>query len=243
MTVHAIDQTVTALTEIDATIERISQGALTLDPNRSRATPLSDVVGELADSTQHPQLAAAACAVAEAQIEAFPQNLLWDFDYYLASLHAQAREAPDYGAHLREATGITVGLMRLYGQHSTIRFQYVHDFMYGFDWARWVRRDQEARSRVEPFSLEFLRQSDRRGRDILRLIESDDEVYPKLSGAGPRNPFPFVRAPDEELRLYRSLAERSCIPVEAWRVNACPDASRDFDELREEAARRLGLGR
>ena len=49
-------------------------------------------------------------AVADAQLQAFPENLLWDFDYYLASIHAEALESDDYEAHLRETTTITVEL-------------------------------------------------------------------------------------------------------------------------------------
>lgn len=243
MTAHAISQTINELTEIDATIENLPAGALTLDPFRERATPIRDLVAHLADRAHEPHLAAAACSVADAQLEAFPENLLWDFDYYLASVHSEALDARDYEAHLQETTAITVELMHLYGQRSKIRFRYVHDFIYGFDWARWVRRNPESRSNTAPFSLEFLQQSRTRGRDILRLIDSDDQVYPKLSGDRPRNPFPFSREPEQELALYRRLAEHDCIPVPAWRIDAFPDASRDFDALRESAAEALGLSR
>jgi hypothetical protein len=33
------------------------------------------------------------------------------------------------------------------------------------------------------------------------------------------------------------------VPVQAWRLDARPDASRDFDVLREKAARSLSLSR
>jgi hypothetical protein len=243
MTAYAIDQTITPLSEIDAQIDRTSRGALTLDPDRPKATALSTLVAGLADSQQLPHLAAAASAVATAQLRSFPENLLWDFDFYLASIHAEACAAEDYASHIENLMEITVGLMRMYGQQSAIRFRYVHDFMYGFDWARWVRRDRDARPGTGPFSLEFLKQIETRGRDILTLIEADDPVYPKLTDAASRNPFSFSREPDDELRLYRLLAERDCVPVEAWRLDAHPDASRDFDALREEAAQGLGLGR
>jgi hypothetical protein len=243
MNLRAAHRAVSPLSKIDARIEGTPRGALTLDPNRSRSTPLTDVVGGLAEPGELSHLAAAAAAVAEAQLESFPENVLWDFDYYLSSIHAQAREASSYAAHLHRVMDRTVGLMRLYGQQSTIRFRYVHDFMYGFDWARWVRRDSGARQDSGPFSLRFLEQVERRGRDILSLIDEDDAIYPKLAGAGSRNPFSFSRDPDDELLLYRRLAERGCIPVEAWRLDARPDASRDFDALREEVAEGLGLAR
>lgn len=239
----ALNHEISSLTEVDDRIARTPYGPLTLDPKRESATPLRVLVDRLSEPSERPHLAAMAAAVAESQLESFPENLFWDFDFYLAATHAQARAAPDYATHLDQVTVITVRLMRMYGQESAIRFRYVHDFIYGFDWARWVSRGPEQRSGVGPFSLAFLKQSERRGRDILELIEADDAHYPKLDDDQPRNPFPFHREPEAELRLYRQLAERDAIPVRAWCVHAEPDASRDFDALREQTARNLGLKR
>jgi len=243
MTAHAIQKTNTPLAEVQARIEQRPLGALTLDPSRSSATSLTDLVSKLADSRQSPHLAAAALAVAEAQLRSFPDNLFWDFDFYLASIHRHASATSDYASYLENVARITVGLMILHGQQSAIRFRYVHDFMYGFDWARWVRRGPRARREVEPFGLDFLRQTESRGRDIVTLIDADDDWYPRLADGASRNPFPFSREPDDELPLYRLLAERGDVPVEAWRLDPRPDASRDFDALRQDAASSLGLGR
>ena len=243
MTAHAINETSTPLAELDASIQQRPTGALTLDPSRSTASSLADLVFGLADPSQLPHLTAAASSVAEAQLQSFPENIFWDFDFYLASIHRDAVTAPDYAGYLEQVTGITVGLMKAHGQQSAIRFRYVHDFMYGFDWARWVRRDPGARKGIEPFSLDFLQQTESRGRDIVRLIEADDDWYPRLADGVSRNPFPFSREPDQELPLYRLLAERGDVPVRAWQLDARPDASRDYDGLREDAAATLGLGR
>ncbi|MGB8331862.1 MAG: hypothetical protein WCE62_17175, partial [Polyangiales bacterium] len=243
MSARAINETDTELAEIEARIQNSPRGPLTLDPDRAVASSLTDVVASLADSNQSSHLAAAATAVARAQLQSFPENLFWDFDFYLASIHRHACAAPDYARYLDDVTDITVGLMRLYGQQSPIRFRYVHDFMYGFDWARWVRRDPGRRGGVEPFGLAFLRQTESRGRDIGTLIEEDDDWYPRLQDGVSRNPFPFSREPDDELVLYRLLAERRSVPVEAWCLDACPDASRDFDALRESVAKSLRLTR
>jgi len=243
MTAHAIDEANTELVEVESRIRRSPWGPLTLDPDRSVARSLSEIVTELAGAEQSSHLAAAALAVANAQLQSFPDNLFWDFDFYLASIHRQASAASDYASYLEHVTGITVELMRLYGQQSTIRFRYVHDFMYGFDWARWVRRDPKVRDGVEPFGLEFLRQTESRGRDIRELIETDDEWYPRLEDGVARNPFPFSREPEDELALYRLLAKRGWVPVQAWSFDARPDAGRDFDLLREETARSLRLSR
>ncbi len=243
MKAQAMDETASSLAEADAKIARTRFGALTLDPDRSIATPLTELVSSLADVQQAPHLSEAALAVAEAQLRAFPENLFWDFDYYLASIHGHACSAPDYDGELRALTAVTVELMRIYGQQSVIRFRYVHDFMYGFDWVRWVRRDPNARASIKPFDMEFLRHSERRGHDIEALIEADDRWYPRLPDGAVRNPFPFSREPEQELRLYRQLAERNAIPVQAWRREATPNAGRDFDALREDVAELLGLNR
>jgi hypothetical protein len=243
MSEHATDEAIAYLGAVDVRIAQTPRGALTLDPTRSFATSLTDLVSKLASGGQSPYLAATASAVAGAQLHSFPENLFWDFDFYLTSVHARASTAPDYASYLEQVTRMTVDVMRLYGNQSPIQFRYVHDFMYGFDWARWVRRDPEARSRVEPFGLDFLQRLESRGRAILTLIEADDEWYPRLAEGTSRNPFPFSREPEDELRLYRVLAERGWMPVEAWRSEARPDAARDYDSLREDAARSLGLGR
>jgi hypothetical protein len=242
MKARALDSTLAPLTDVDMRIAQSPSGRLTLDPRRDRATPLAEVVCRLAGEDQIPHLAAAVGAVAEAQLVSFPDNLFWDLDFYVASIHRHACAAPDYSNYLRQVALLTVGLMQLHGQQSAIRFRYVHDFIYGFDWARWVRRKPEARQELEPFGPEFLRQTESRGRDLLSLIETDDAWYPKLEEGVSRNPFPFPREPRDELRLYRTLAERGYIPVEAWRLDARPDAGRDFDALREQTAKSLGLG-
>jgi hypothetical protein len=241
MTAHAIDETISPLLEIEARIQETRFGALSLDPNRTTASSPTELVFSMADAQQVPHLASAASAVAEAQLCSFPENLFWDFDFYLASIHRDASAVSDYASYLEEVTRITVGLMTLYGQQSLIRFRYVHDFMYGFDWARWVRREPDERNGIEPFGIDFLQQTESRGRDIVNLINADDDWYPKLADGTVRNPFPFSREPEEELSLYRLLADRDCIPVQAWRIDAQADSSRDFDALREDLAASLGL--
>jgi len=233
----------TTLHEIQSRLEATPGGALTLDPSRTHATPLPDLVRSLASPGELEPLAVLATSVAASQLDNFPENLFWDFDGFLGSAHRQALRSSDYVSHLRKVADVTVSLMTLYGQRSQIRFRYVHDFMYGFDWARWVRREPEEREGIEPFGVRFLDQSKRRGLHILELIGQNDAVYPQLDGDFARNPFPFSREPEEELRLYQDLSARGLIPVPAWRVDAEPVWDRDFDALREERAQTLGLGR
>ena len=120
MTVPAIDRAVAPLADIDAAIDATPRGRLTLDPSREQASPLVGLIEELAEPPQRAHLAALASTVAEAQLECFPENLLWDFDFYLASTHAQACESTSYAGHLDRIAEITVRLMRLYGQQSAM---------------------------------------------------------------------------------------------------------------------------
>ncbi len=241
MSARAIESRVATLDAVQARIDATTWGALTLDPCRPAATPLRELVASLAGHAEIEHLAAAAVQVASAQLDNFPENLFWDFDRYLASVHEHAAASKDYAASIEQSSLMTVGLMRLYGQQSKIRFRYVHDFMYGFDWARWVRRDPANRVGVDPFGTSFLSQSESRGRDILDLIEADDTWYPRLGDGVARNPFSFSREPEDELVLYRDLSARGLIPVQAWRIDAAPDWSRDFDALREARAKALRL--
>ncbi|MEM7436022.1 MAG: hypothetical protein AAF436_12775 [Myxococcota bacterium] len=234
------------LSVVQAKIDACEHGRLTLDPSREEATPLPHLIAlivEPSDPSRADLLAEAAVVVAQAQLENFPDNLFWDFDLFLATIDAHARLADDYETCLRSAAETTVNLMCLYGQHSKIRFRYVHDFIYGFDWARWVRRAPALRRDSEPFGLPFLIQSEDRGRDILRLIDQDDPRYPSLTTKAARNPFPFVREPADELSLYQDLAAHDLIPVPAWCRDATSVWDRDFDALRKERAVALGLAR
>jgi hypothetical protein len=211
----------------------------TLSPERSHATPLVELFDRFSPETRlelRAPFARALHRIVRAQLDAFPENVFWDFDALAASLARQ----PD-AATLAQTSATVVSLQALFGQATPIHFRYVHDFMYGFDWAKWVARDSDARASVAPFEQPFLNYTWRRGHELLLLIANDDEKYPKLSDGRPRNPFGFSREPAEEARLLRDLAARALIPVRAWlgdpAANWCPP----YQRLREERAHALGI--
>lgn len=216
-----------------------------LCPGRGRATPLRDIAAALLDRTVPRDVAEAWCSglgsIVRAVVEHFPENLFWDFDYAGTSLLATALERSDGIERLHESCELSVALQRDFGRRSRIGFRYSHDFLYGFDWAKWVSRAPDERASVGPFSLEFLRYLDRRGHELLDLIARDDDTYPKLPSGAPRNPFAFSREPGDELRLHRDLAERGLIPVESWRPDAVPRWQRPYRQLREQRACALGI--
>lgn len=229
------------LDSLDARLDALPGGARSLAPGRLRATPLGLLIDALArgDARRWDVLATALARVVEAQLEHFPENLFWDSDSIATSL---ARE-PDAAA-LEERVQLIESLMRIYGIRGPVRFQYLHDFTYGFDWALWVRRRPEERAHVAPFGMAFLRYSAKRGHEMLALVASgDDSRYPPIPEHQRRNVFKYSREPEDELRLMRVLALEGAIPVKAWTLEVDCDYQRDFQSLREDVARTLGLSR
>lgn len=217
----------------------------TLAPDRSRATLPSELAAELlqpgdpADVQQ--AFAAGLRAVVVAVIEAFPDNLFWDLDHLVATVLSAGRREPNPAAAIESRFASIAELQHRFGQASSIRFRYIHDFIYGFDWARWVAKDPAARASVGPFDAAFVERMHRRGRELAETIaRGDDEKYPPLPRGTDRNPFRFQREPDVELELHRLLARQRKLPVQAWQVHAVPRYDAPFTQLREVAAAALG---
>ncbi|GAB4197422.1 MAG: hypothetical protein OHK0013_05590 [Sandaracinaceae bacterium] len=177
--------------------------------------------------------------LARAIVREFPENIFADLDHVGAVLRdVVAREGH---VALERRIDPLVRIHRLYGRASSIRFRYVHDFLYGFDWARWVRRDPETRRGVGPFDAVFLAHVEARAAELAARIEAGDPEYPPLPASAFRNPFPFDRDPEAEGRLFPSLVARKLIPVEAWREQPELGWEHPFTELRVEHAASLGL--
>ncbi len=237
-----------ALIALDAELDRRGVVRRTLDPERERASSFERIGRVLLPRTAHlaegsaRALAEGLCALARAVVAHFPENLLWDLDHLSASIVREACDAPEEAPRrLAASFEEAVALHALFGRGTPIRFRYVHDLVYGFDWAKWVRRDPASRRRVGPFDLAFLRSMRARGGELLALIEEDDPTYPRLAGRGARNPFVFSREPDAELALHRDLARRGLVPVRAWTFDDAPVWDLAFSEERANRARALGL--
>lgn len=203
-----------------------------LEPDRERAHLPSELVQAHPTRTELPP---ALALIGQAIRQSYPENLFADLDALTASLAAREGDA------LTQAAQRIADLHRLYGRATSIRFRYVHDFVYGFDWARWVAREPITRASVGPFDDRFLDYLELRGRELLALIAENDAKYPVLADRVARSPFPFSREPDAERVIHRSLARKGLIPVAAWSATAHPVWDRPFVELREAEARELGL--
>lgn len=172
----------------------------------------------------------------------FPENIFWDFDFLVNSMFRQALLADDGAVSFLESFGDkVVSLVELCGCQTEIRFRYIHDFIYGFEWAKWVQKEPQNRVHLEPFSLAFLDYLFARGKELLQLISVDDVKYHHLSDTGYRNPFCFSREPEDEYRLLTYLSQKQLIPVAAWNWNAYPVWNQPFQQIREQISLELNI--
>lgn len=220
---------------------------LSLAPDRTHARPVSALVTALVDDDTDPAVASAFAQalrdIEAAMRRAFPHNIFGDLDFLAASLWRGATRVPNTVASLRQQGARVAALQELFGHATAIRFRYVHDFVYGFDWAKWVAREPATRAAHGPFSPEFLTTMLARGHELLALIgRGRDRKYPPLPDGRPRNPFGFSREPTAEIALHRHLARAELLPVPAWRLDASPRWDRPYQQLRVQHAVRLGLG-
>lgn len=236
------------LAEADASL---GEPWLSLGPDRTHARSLAAIgravlepeAGVSHEAGVPEAFADALAALALAMRDAFPHNALGDLDHLAACLWREAGAAPAGPlVFLRQQQARLVELQHLFGCATPIRFRYAHDFLYGFDWAKWVAREPATRAGVGPFSPVFLEHMRARGHELLAVIAAGhDRRYPPLPDGRPRNAFGFSRERADELVLHRQLARAGLLPVEAWRLDAGPRWDRPFAQLRGEHAAGLGL--
>jgi hypothetical protein len=220
--------------------EVTTRRAASLAPTREWAYDTDALVAELIRATDDDRridaTTYALTRLEDALARSFPDNIFCDLDYLSRCLWSAG--SPTQIEQLGERL---VALMRGFGCESPIRFRYAHDFLYGFDWARWVRKDPPARAHVGPFDAQFVHYLERRQREILTLVRGGDEAFGVIEPGAYRNPFCFARTPREERVLHTKLAERDLIPVRAWRSDGKRSWQKPYTELRAELAESLGF--
>ena len=233
------------LLSTDALIARSGASWASLKPRKKRALSLEEL-GEVVlrgvdPARLHEQQASAwAMAlshVARAIVRNFPGNVFADLDLVAVAL----RDVVIAEGHvaLEQTIDPLVEIHRLYGKTSRIRFQYVHDFLYGFDWARWVASDPQDRAAIGPFDRRFLQRSVERAAELEALIDNNDPTYPPLAEGTFRNPYAFARDPKTEALLFRDLAKHNLLPACPIRQSAVWD--KPFLQERLLRAEKLGL--
>ncbi|MBW4684119.1 MAG: hypothetical protein KME40_03270 [Komarekiella atlantica HA4396-MV6] len=231
---------------IDEILAQKSVNLLSLNPQKTVITSFAELGYLTAQKSTNTQILTTFRDTLEdivhAQLQSFPENIFWDFDFMVHSMLSQALVA-DEGAviFLKSFGEKMVSLTDMFGTKTEIRFRYVHDFMYGFDWARWVQKDPQTRVHVEPFSLVFLDYLLAKGKELLQRIGQDKVKCYKLCDTGYRNPFTFSREPEDEYRLLTYLAQEQLIPVAAWNWNAHPVWNKPFQEIRQQLALKLNI--
>lgn len=231
---------------IDEFLLQHSVNPLSLNPQKQLITSFAELEALIEEETTDTQLLSnlqnTLERILDSQLENFPANIFWDCDFMASSILRQAVAMGDEAvAFLKIFTNKMVSLSKLFGVNQEIRFCYVHDFMYGFEWARWVQKEPQTRAKIEPFSLIFLDYLLAKGRELIHRISLEQPRNYKLCNSGFRNPFPFSREPEDEYRLLTSLASQGLIPVAAWKWNTQPVWNHPFQEIRQQLALQLHI--
>jgi hypothetical protein len=232
--------------DIDEILAKQSINLLSLNPQKTLVTSFAElenlIVEESSDIQILTTLQETLESIVRTQLQNFPENIFWDFDFMVSSMLRQALIADEGAIPFLKLFGEKmVCLTEMFGINTEIRFRYVHDFMYGFEWARWVQKEPQNRASVEPFSLVFLDYLLVKGKELVQRINHGQVVSYKLCDTGYRNPFTFSREPEDEHRLLTYLAEEQLIPVAAWNWNASPVWNKPFQEMRQQLALKLNI--
>lgn len=203
--------------------------AESLAPGRMYATPTHLLVSRYADATE---LGPALVRIESAFRTHFPHNIFLDLDLLAEHLAWKPRD------EIVEAGDLIAELAAQFGGRP-IQFRYVHDFLYGFDWQKWVQAAPSEREHIGPFDAVFLRWLLCRAAQLRELIANDDAKYHPIGEDVHRNPFPFSRTTEDERRLYHVLAERGLLPVETYDRKGRARADQPFYKLREAVAEEL----
>ncbi|MBF2064119.1 MAG: hypothetical protein IGS39_06805 [Calothrix sp. C42_A2020_038] len=217
---------------------------LSLNPNKNLITSFRELGNIVLERVNDSDLVECIFKTLEyilnAQLSNFPENIFWDYDFMIHEIIEQAISAKEEAITFLESFAKKlVELMEMFGCSNEIRFRYVHDFTYGFDWARWVKKDPVNRANIRPFNVIFLDYLLNKGKEILQKISVDDIRYRHISERSYRNPFRFPRDPKDEYRLLTYLAGYQLIPVATWNWNGGAVWDKPFDQLREQASMKL----
>ncbi|MCC5639674.1 hypothetical protein LC593_28385 [Nostoc sp. CHAB 5844] len=231
---------------LDEFLSQQSINFLSLNPQKQLITSFRELGNLIAEETTDIKLISnlenTLERILDAQLENFPTNIFWDCDFMVSSVLRQAVVIGDDAvAFLKTFTNKMVSLSKLFGIKQEIHFCYVHDFMYGFEWARWVQKEPHTRAQLEPFSLIFLDYLLAKGQELIYRISLDQPTNYQLCESGFRNPFSFSREPEDEYRLLTHLAREGLIPVAAWNWNTQPVWNQPFQEIRQQLALQLNI--
>ncbi len=232
---------------IDNRLQSQAVQYLTLCSTNQKPTPFQSLFERLPemDSTWNPDwnlgLEAGIVSITEQILIDFPNNIFWDLDFLFLDLAKTFRNQMQQNeTSFDNKIKRICELFHLFGMHSPIKFRYVHDFIYGYDWYKWIMEKKLGNQNPDPFGFDFLDYIFQRGIELCQLIDENDKKYPNLEGQF-RNPFLFSRNSFDEKKLMETLRDTNDLPILAWDWNSKPKFEKNYSKLRLEVANRLGL--
>ena len=223
----------------DQSLRKLWAQPASLNPNQGEAQSLWDL-GNLAqtmipDVHQFDEVMMATITVAHIQLDCFPKNIFWDLDGFVKVFWSLKSTS--------EIKGCIEQLERLYRAFSEgqTRFQYAHDLIFGFDWARWVQKDPVTRASIGPFEATFLDRMEHRHQQLVEEVKGrDSEKYPYMkeleTNEGFRNPFGFSREYEDEIAVMTELAAQNFIPVPFWNIDFQAEWDKPYERVRKQIA-------
>ncbi|MEH2160514.1 MAG: hypothetical protein V7K38_05600 [Nostoc sp.] len=170
---------------IDEILAQQSIHLLLLNPQKTLSTSFAELENLITEQNTDIQLLInlqeTLESIVRTQLQNFPENIFWDFDFLVSSMIRQALAADEGAIPFLKVFGEKmVTLIEMFGTKTEIRFRYVHDFIYGFEWARWVQKEPQNRAHIEPFSLVFLDYLLAKGKELLQRISHGQVTSYKL---------------------------------------------------------------
>ena len=194
-----------------------SDGAISLAPDRKVPTCPAGILStfEMIPSCKREMLAENFISLIDAMHFHFPENIYWDIDALIHSLlKFSLNENKTMTLNRLEKI---IDLMKIFGKEGVIRFQYFHDFTYGFDWVKWFQKTSPLIvDESDPFANDFLSYMLKRGKELVVSIANNEQKYQKLAKGVYRNSYSFDRSPDSERKGMVLLRDRNAIPLKVW---------------------------
>ncbi|NCN10043.1 MAG: hypothetical protein GW938_09390 [Leptospira sp.] len=234
------EQQLNQLEEIDRILINNSISYLSLCPDKKYATPIKKLIEQEQENFETDadinNWIDFCHKLIEESVSNFRENIFWDFDFLIHSLVIEYKVSSIKQEFIENRKEKIKSIFRLFGSKSLIRFKYLHDFLYGYDWYKWQTQSQESSNELKPFGDSFLNYIESRGKELIELIERNDTNYPALENEESRNPFYFSRDKEEETLLWKSLAKDNLIPIPSWQRKIPISLSHNFSEIRNQRA-------
>jgi hypothetical protein len=236
--------------ELDIKINRLVRDRNSASPTKKGSSLLTNIIEELKlDDSQNTSIESLYIimeGVVDSILENYPENIFWDLDFLASNMFTKIQEEETNTSKSKRAFYLREKLQdifELFGNKTAIHFRYIHDFIYGYDWCKWVRSSEDPimDHLLDPFGNCFLDSIKKRGLEILELIAKNDENYVSLDSGVYRNPFTFSRGTEDEIRLFRDLANTGDIPVPGWQVYGAVQFKKDYSLIRNNRAVTLGI--